>query len=198
MTRATAAAAATAGPPATAGLAGPPATTAAARAAMATATEAGADWLVAPELAPDPADRDLAPLYLAAARGVLVMPFCGACGIPLELEQTTCDACGQAGRQWREVPRSGTVHAATLVHRREPGLIVADAPYPVLDVELASGHRVILTTSQACGQAPGIGTRVDIAFRRVGAVAVPAARAPGAPAGQRGADRELLTGESMP
>ena len=166
--------------------------TAVARAATATATEAGADWLVAPELAPDPADPDLAPLYSAAARGVLVMPFCAGCGIPLELEQSVCDACGQAGPKWREVPRSGTVHAATLVHRREPGLIVADAPYPVLDVELASGHRVALTTSRACPQAPGIGTRVDIAFRRVGGVAVPAARVPGAP------DGEPLTGESMP
>jgi uncharacterized OB-fold protein len=198
MTRATAAAAATAGPPATAATAGPPATAAAARAAIATAVEAGADWLVAPELAPDPADRDLAPLYSAAARGVLVMPFCAGCDIPLELEQIACDACGQVGPRWREVPRIGTVHAATLVHRREPGLIVADAPYPVLDVELASGHRVILTTTQACPHSPGIGTRVDIAFRRVGDVAVPAAHAPGAPAGQRGADRELLTGESMP
>jgi hypothetical protein len=29
-------------------------------------TAAAADWLVAPELAPDPADPDLAPLYAAA------------------------------------------------------------------------------------------------------------------------------------
>jgi phenylpropionate dioxygenase-like ring-hydroxylating dioxygenase large terminal subunit len=31
------------------------------------------------------------------------------------------------------------VHAATLVHRREPGLIIAVQPYPVIDVELTSG-----------------------------------------------------------
>ncbi len=135
---------------------------------------AAADWLVAPELAPDPCDPDLAPLYDAAARWVLVMPFCGGCGIALELEQTVCDGCGAANRQWREVPRTGQVHAATLVHRREPGLIIADAPYPVIDVELTSGHRVVLTTSQASTRAPAIGAPVEITFRTVGAVAMPA------------------------
>jgi uncharacterized OB-fold protein len=146
------------------------------------AAATAADWLVAPELAPDPADPDLAPLYAAAARGVLVMPFCGDCGLPLELEQSVCDGCragagagaGAAKRQWREVPRAGTVHAATLVHRREPGLILADAPYPVVDVELASGHRLVLTTAQPSTSAPAIGAPVEIAFRTVGAVAVPA------------------------
>jgi uncharacterized OB-fold protein len=164
-------------PAATAG----PAATAAARAAAAVANEAGGDWLVAPGLAPDPADRDLAPLYAAAARGVLAMPFCGGCGIPLELEQSACDACGTAGPRWREVARSGTVHAATLVHRREPGLIVADGPYPVLDVELASGHRIVLTTTRACPRPPEIGACAEIGFRRVGGVAVPAVRVPGGP-----------------
>ena len=110
------------------------------------------------------------------------MPFCADCGIPVELEQSVCDACGTPERDWREVPRTGTVHAATLVHRREPGLIVADAPYPVIDVELDSGHRVVVTTATSSGTAPGIGTPVEIAFRTVGAVAVPAVRTPaGAP-----------------
>jgi uncharacterized protein len=139
---------------------------------------ATADWLVAPELAPDPADPDLAPLYAAAARQVLEMPFCGKCGIPLELEQSVCDSCGAASRQWREVLRAGTVHASTLVHRRELGLIVADVPYPVIDVELTSGHRLVLTTTQACPHAPPIGTPVEIVFRTVGAVVVPAVSPP--------------------
>ena len=52
------------------------------------------DWLVAPELAPETADAALAPVYEAAARGALVLPFCAACGTPLELEQYVCDACG--------------------------------------------------------------------------------------------------------
>ena len=142
------------------------------------------DWLVAPELAPDTADPVMAPVYEAAARGALALPFCAACSTPLELEQYVCDACGasagvgSAGREWRDVPLAGTVHTATLVHRREPGLIIAPGPYPVIDVELASGHRLVLATAAPSGQAPDIGAPVEIAFRTVGAVTLPAVRFP--------------------
>jgi uncharacterized OB-fold protein len=156
-----------------------------------------ADWLVAAELAPEAGDPVLAPVYEAAARGALALPFCAACAAPLELEQYVCDRCGAdaatgtAGRQWRDVPLAGTVHAASLVHRREPGLILATGPYPVIDVELTSGHRLVLTTAEPSGQAPGIGTPVEIAFRTVGAVTLPAARLPLGPA----AGRMLPTGD---
>jgi uncharacterized OB-fold protein len=140
------------------------------------------DWLVTPDLAPDAADPVMAPLYAAAARGALALPFCAACATPLELEQYVCDACGASaeigtpGREWRDVPLAGTVHATTLVHRREPGLIVATGPYPVIDTELTSGHRLVLTTATPSGQAPEIGAPVEIAFRTVGAVTLPAVR----------------------
>ena len=142
------------------------------------------DWLVAPDLAPDAGDPVMAPLYAAATRGALALPFCAACSTPLELEQYVCDACGAgaeigtAGRAWRDVPLEGAVHAATLVHRREPGLIVATAPYPVIDVELTSGHRLVLTTDAPSGTTPDIGAPVEIAFRTVGAVTLPAVRFP--------------------
>jgi len=144
------------------------------------------DWLVARELAPDATDPVMAPVYEAAARGALALPFCAACSAPLELEQYVCDVCGASaeigtpGRQWRDVPLDGTVHAATLVHRREPGLIIATGPYPVIDVELASGHRLVLTTATPSGLVPDIGAPVEIAFRTVGAVTLPAVRFPAA------------------
>jgi uncharacterized OB-fold protein len=141
-----------------------------------------ADWLVAPELAPDATDPVMAPVYEAAARGALALPFCAACGTTLELEQYVCDVCGASaeigtvGREWRDVSLAGIVHTATLVHRREPGLIVAPGPYPAIDVELASGHRLVLTTATPSGQGPEIGAPVEIAFRMVGAVTLPAVR----------------------
>ena len=150
--------------------------------ALQQAPSGAVDWLVAPELAPDAGDPVMAPLYAAATRGALALPFCADCSTPLELEQYVCDACGAsaevgtAGREWRDVPLAGTVHTATLVHRREPGLIVAAGPYPVIDVELASGHRLVLTTAAPSGQAPDIGAPVEIAFRTVGAVTLPAVR----------------------
>jgi uncharacterized protein len=137
---------------------------------------AAGDWLVAGELAPDPRGA-LAPLFERAAVGELVMPFCDLCSQPLELEQFACDACG--GRAaWRRVDPSGTVHAVTTVHRREPGLIRAADPYPVIDVELDSGHRVIMTTTRPVAEQPHIGQPVALSFRTIGDVAVPAVTAP--------------------
>jgi uncharacterized OB-fold protein len=132
------------------------------------------DWLLDCALAPTADDDMLAPLYRAAAHSELVMPFCAACALPLELDQEVCDSCGTAERAWRTVVPRGTVHAATLMHRCEPGLVRGGVPYPIVDVELSSGHRMVMTTVQPADTAPPIGTAVRIGFRRLGDVAIPA------------------------
>jgi uncharacterized protein len=132
------------------------------------------DWLLDNVLAPTADDDVLAPLYRAAARNELAMPFCAACTLPLELDQEVCDSCGSTECDWRTVDPSGLVHAATLMHRREPGLVHGAAPYPIVDVELSSGHRMIMTTVQPADTAPPIGTAVRIGFRHLGDVAIPA------------------------
>jgi uncharacterized OB-fold protein len=132
------------------------------------------DWLLDSALAPTADDDMLAPLYRAAARNELVMPFCAACALPLELDQEVCDGCRNAERAWRTVALDGAVHAATLMHRREPGLVHGLTPYPIVDVELTSGHRIVMTTVQPADTAPPIGTAVRIGFRRLGDVAIPA------------------------
>jgi hypothetical protein len=60
------------------------------------------------------------------------------------------------------------------MHRREPGLVHAKAPYPIVDVELTSGHRLVMTTVQPATTAPAIGTAVRVGFRRLGDVPIPA------------------------
>lgn len=137
---------------------------------------ARADWLLVDSLAPDPADDALAPLYEGAARGELVLPFCAVCALPLDLEQRVCDGCGAIDTQWRIAEPRGVVHSVTLMHRIEPGLVAATAPYPVLDVDLAAGHRLIMTTVEPAATAPRIGDPVTVGFRSLGDVAVPAAR----------------------
>jgi uncharacterized OB-fold protein len=133
------------------------------------------DWLLDSALAPTAADDDvLAPLYRAAACNELALPFCAACALPLELDQEVCDGCGNTENDWCTVDLHGTVHAATLMHRCEPGLVRGGAPYPIVDVELASGHRMVMTTVQPADTAPPIGTAVRIGFRRLGEVAIPA------------------------
>jgi uncharacterized OB-fold protein len=132
------------------------------------------DWLLDRSLAPASEDDALAPLYRAARGNELVLPFCAACAEPLELDQEVCDHCDGIERDWRAVELHGIVHAATLVHRREPGLVHAHGPYPIVDVELLSGHRLLMTTAQPTTGIPAIGTHVRIGFRRLGDVAIPA------------------------
>ncbi len=132
------------------------------------------DWLLDPVLAPAAEGDLLAPLYRAASRNELALPFCAACATPLELDQQVCDACSGTEHDWRTVDPRGTVHAATLMHRREPGLVHAQSPYPIVDVELSSGHRIVMTTVRPSEVAPEIGTAVHIGFRLLGDVAIPA------------------------
>jgi uncharacterized OB-fold protein len=135
-------------------------------------TTTAPDWLVTDELAPA-TDGSLAPLYDASGGGSLAMPFCGACDQALELEQAVCDTCGASVR-WKVVEPEGVVHAVTTVHRLEPGLVRTEAPYHVVDVELDSGHRVVMTTDRPLTTPPGMGNHVRVTFRTVGGVAVPA------------------------
>jgi uncharacterized OB-fold protein len=132
------------------------------------------DWLLDSSLAPAAVADRLTPLYQAARRGELALPFCAACAQPLELEQEICDHCGSAESFWRTVELRGTVHAATLMHRHEPGLVRAHSPYPIVDVELTSGHRLVMTTALPTQTTPPIGRAVHIGFRRLGDVALPA------------------------
>jgi uncharacterized OB-fold protein len=150
-------------------------------------TEPGTDWLLADELAPR-TDGSLAPLYEAARAGRLVMPYCVSCASPMDLEQIRCDRCG-GPVTWRDVRKSGRVHAATTVHRREPGLVRFDGPYQVVDVELDSGHRIVMTTTAPSDQPLCIGQPVVIAFRRLGTVALPSVYVNSDPSQQPEVDR---------
>jgi uncharacterized OB-fold protein len=132
------------------------------------------DWLLDPALAPAVEHDPLAPLYRAATHNELVLPFCAACARPLELDQEVCDHCSGTEHDWRTVEPRGTVHAATVMHRLEPGLVHAQGPYPIVDVELTSGHRLVMTTVQSSATAPAIGSGVRIGFRHLGDVAIPA------------------------
>ncbi|HVW41729.1 MAG TPA: OB-fold domain-containing protein [Amycolatopsis sp.] len=131
------------------------------------------DWLLEDDLAPSLDDETLGELYRGAERGQLVLPFCPGCGLALELEQKVCDGCGTCGPAWRPVEPRGHVHSVTVVHRLEPGLVRTTDPYPVADIELVDGHRLVLAAVTPA-PAPAIGDAVSIGFRRLGGVAVPA------------------------
>ncbi|MBM7369200.1 Zn-ribbon domain-containing OB-fold protein [Gordonia hydrophobica] len=137
---------------------------------------ATSDWLLSESLAPVVSSDPLEPLYAGAVRGVLVLPFCADCSLALDLEQHGCDGCGSLRIDWRETARTGVVHSSTTMHRLEPGLVTASGPYPIVDVELADGHRLIMTTVDPAQRAPQIGDTVAVAFRNLAGVAIPAAQ----------------------
>ncbi|MGH3637462.1 MAG: Zn-ribbon domain-containing OB-fold protein, partial [Mycobacterium sp.] len=61
------------------------------------------DWLLDPALAPTVEGDPLAPLYEAAKRNELVLPFCTACAQPLEFDQEVCDRCSGSEHDWHTV-----------------------------------------------------------------------------------------------
>lgn len=134
------------------------------------------DWLLSDSLAPVVSGDRIEPLYAGAARGALVLPFCAACSLPLDLEQHVCDGCGSHEIDWLETAPTGVVHSSTTMHRLEPGLVTARSPYPIVDIELVGGHRLIVTTVEQASRAPQIGDRVGIGFRNLAGVAIPAAQ----------------------
>ena len=132
------------------------------------------DWLADDALEPPDVAR-CAPFRHAADQGRLVLPGCRACDTALELDQVACHGCAQTDDVvWRDVPLLGHVHAASWIHRVSPAQILTDRPYPLLDIEFAAGHRLVLTTTSATTTVPPVGAAVRIAFRRVGNTALPA------------------------
>lgn len=131
------------------------------------------DWLLDPSLAPPPVTR-------CWRRCTTRRSGRGDAAVLCRMRETTGTRAGHlrrlrgGDRSWRAVAPHGTVHAATLMHRREPGLVHARGPYPIVDVELDSGHRLVMTTARPTDTAPRIGTAVHIAFRRLGDVVIPA------------------------
>lgn len=144
-------------------------------AATVTAETTVTDWLLDDSLAPNVEGDPLQPLYDGGARGELVLPFCGGCDAPLDLEQQVCDRCGSFDSAWKATDLDGIVHSSTLMHRIEVGLVETTSPYPIVDVELAGGHRLIMTTVDPVSDVPRIGDSVVVGFRTLGGVAIPAA-----------------------
>ncbi len=130
------------------------------------------DWLLQDSAAPS----DVAPLtqYLSgSAEGKLVMPFCAACQHPLDLDQLQCDACAHQERTWQEVEPAGVTTVAIMMNRVDARYVKHDAAYPVIEVLLNSGHRIIVSTSSVADAPIAADTPVRLEFVRVGTQNIP-------------------------
>jgi len=131
------------------------------------------DWLVTDALAPIPNDLT-APFFEGCAEGRLALPICGSCAQPLWFEQLVCSTCASTQRTWIDAALCGEIHALTIVHRRQADVIVATVPYLVVDVELDTSHHLTMSTVEPSIEGFKICDRVEIGFRNIGGVAVPA------------------------
>jgi len=90
-------------------------------------------------------DPDSGPFFEAAARGELVIRFCGRCERPLHLPKAFCPDCHEDAGEWRPVRGTGRVHSWTTVeHQVHPG---HPTPYTVVIVELDDHPEVRLLGS---------------------------------------------------
>jgi len=130
------------------------------------------DWLLHDSAAPS----DVAPLtqYLAgSSEGKLVLPFCVACKHPLDLDQIHCDECAHQERVWQEVEPAGRVTVAIMMNRVDARYVKQEAAYPVVEVSLNSGHRIIVSTSTVAEAPIASGTEVRLEFVQVGTQYIP-------------------------
>jgi uncharacterized protein len=102
---------------------------------------------------------DLDEFWGAAERGILQLPRCGTCErwwwYPLDVGP----CCGTA-YEWVEVPPTGTVYTATVVHRAFSPTSEATPPYSVGLVEPAEAIGVRLVSGLHEGV--GIGSKVRL------------------------------------
>nr|WP_234712768.1 OB-fold domain-containing protein [Mycolicibacterium komanii]CRL69516.1 putative nucleic-acid-binding protein containing a Zn-ribbon [Mycolicibacterium komanii] len=122
-------------------------------------------------------DDTSAPYWAAAARHVLTVARCTACGTLTLPPDVLCTACGSTDPRFEFTPVSGrgVVRSWTVV--RQSFLPGIEVPFTLVDVELEeqSGLRLIGRLLGADGSEPHIGAPVAVTFEDVSAdIAVPA------------------------
>ncbi|WAH97649.1 OB-fold domain-containing protein [Arthrobacter sp. MMS18-M83] len=130
------------------------------------------DWLVLDAAAPS-IEEPLLTFLDGTARGELVLPFCTN-GHPLDFDQGRCEQDGSTEQPvWRTVSSRATVIASIVMHRTEKTFVKAVVPYPVIEVELGSGHRLYVSTDREPERNYQAGDQVELTFVVVGETRIP-------------------------
>jgi uncharacterized OB-fold protein len=103
------------------------------------------------------------PYWDAAARGVIALQRCVACGAVWHPPQPTCPECRRAEIEWFDAAGSGTIHSFTVVHHVTHPAVAQRTPYVVALVELTEGPRVICNVLDANPDDVAVGRCVTIA-----------------------------------
>lgn len=99
--------------------------------------------MTAPVLLPDVTEPLLAAHWEAAARGVLAIPYCRACGAAQWPPRTNCLACHTFEYDWREVEPRGTLFSYFAAHKPLHPSLEHEVPYAAGAVTLTAGVRML-------------------------------------------------------
>lgn len=93
----------------------------------------------------------------AAARGVLLVKRCAACGEHHHYPRSLCPFCFSPRTEWREAAGRGTIYTYSVMRR-------ADIPYVIAYVTLEEGVTVMTNIVDCNPDAVRIGQRVRVKF----------------------------------
>ena len=117
-------------------------------------------WLV-PRVTEE--DREF---WEGAARGVLRMQRCSACGLHQHYPRMLCSHCGAEAVEWVDASGDGTIHSFTVIRQNGVPPFDERVPFVVALVELDEpGARILASMPTLTPETARIGLRVRAAFR---------------------------------
>lgn len=102
--------------------------------------------------------------WLAAAKGMLVIPNCRQCGRTFWHPRPRCPHCGSDQVEWTDSNGKGVVHTFTVVRNSSDPFFKLRVPYVVAMVLLDEGPMVMSSIADCEVDAVKIGMRVSVVF----------------------------------
>ena len=126
-------------------------------------------------------DEQSQPFFEGAARGVLMIRGCNACGARLAPTTETCSECLGDDLAWVEASGRGTLFTFAVMHQLYHPAFADDIPYNVAMVELEEGPRLQSNVVGVPNDELTVGMALEVTFEQVAdGVSLPRFRPAGA------------------
>lgn len=107
------------------------------------------------------------PFWEAARRHELLLQRCKQCGEYRYPPGFTCPECLSDDLEWVKASGRGTIYTWTVFHKVYHPAFAAEAPYPVIAVELDEGPRMITNIAGLKPEDLEIGMPVEVVFEEM-------------------------------
>jgi uncharacterized OB-fold protein len=112
-------------------------------------------------------DEASEPFYESAARGVLLLRGCRACGAWLGPDARFCSECLSEDLDWKEASGRAVLFTFGIMHQQFPGF-ENDVPYNIAVVQLAEGPRMTSNVVGCSNDALAVGMPLKVVFEDAG------------------------------